>query len=68
MVVAPILCINTPSPIEYNPNPYIPVTPMPPYTTMSANTNLDIENILKVIKYIGRLNYDKVSRRNFTRM
>ncbi len=70
MIVAPIVGITAPNPIEYNPNPYIPVTPIPPYTimSMSANTNLDIENILKVIKYIGRLNYDKVSRRNFTRM
>ncbi len=70
MIVAPIVGITAPNPIEYNPNPYIPVTPIPPYTimSMSANTNLDIENILKAIKYIGRLNYDKVSRRNFTRM
>lgn len=70
MIVAPILGITAPAPIEYNPNPYIPVTPMPPYTTMSmsVNTNLDMANILKAIKYFGRLNYDKISRRNFTRM
>ena len=70
MIVAPIVGITAPNPIEYNPNPYIPVTPIPPYTimSMSANTNLDIENILKAIKYIGRLNYDKVSRQNFARL
>lgn len=73
MIVAPIVGITAPAPIEYNPNPYIPVTPMPPYTTMSMSVNnrtgiFNIENILKTLSNSGRLNYVKISRQNFTGM
>ena len=73
MIVAPIVGITAPAPIEYNPNPYIPVTPMPPYTTISMSVNnrtgiFNIENILKTLSNSGRLNYVKISRQNFTGM
>ena len=73
MIVAPIVGITAPAPLEYNPYPYIPVTPRPPSTTMSMSVNnrtgiFNIENILKTLSNSGRLNYVKISRQNITGM